>query len=209
MGNYRSCACRNTNSLKVIAFNGRILEFQKPIKAVELMLENPQHFVCHANALQTGHRIAALSADEELEQGNTYLLLPMDKLRSVVSPSDMAALALRSVSSRMKVSSNSKVMAKIFPVLFGDIWQLPVDRKDGIATGELCKQRRNLSRRQIASHRRLWMTPTLFESSTAVDDWLSVAWIECSASNRRPSKWQNSRYPNCSWMMFRMSNWDL
>eukprot|EP01018_Ginkgo_biloba_P027364 Gb_05765 [translate_table: standard] len=140
MGNYRSCACRNTNSGKVIAFNGRILEFQKPIKAAELMLENPQHFVCHSNALQTGHRIAALSADEELEQGNTYLLLPMDKLRSVVSPSDMAALALRSESSLVKVSSNSKVMAKIFPVLFGDIWQLPIDRKDGIATGELCKQ---------------------------------------------------------------------
>eukprot|EP01018_Ginkgo_biloba_P001686 Gb_24954 [translate_table: standard] len=42
---------------------------------------------------------------------------------------------------------------------------------------------RNLSRRQIASHRRLWMTPTLLESSTAVDDWLSVAWIECSSLN--------------------------
>eukprot|EP01018_Ginkgo_biloba_P008858 Gb_20249 [translate_table: standard] len=29
----------------------------------------------------------------------------------------------------------------------------------------------------------LKMTPTKLESSTAVDDWLSVAWIECSSED--------------------------
>eukprot|EP01018_Ginkgo_biloba_P027362 Gb_05758 [translate_table: standard] len=134
MGNYISCAPSmvSCNRVKVILFNGSVQEFQRAIKAAELMLENPQHFVCHSNALQTGHRIAALSADEELELGHLYFVLPMQKLRSVISASDMASLELRWASAMKRPGTScSKSIGRIFP-LCGDFGPLPRLIKHGI-----------------------------------------------------------------------------
>ncbi|GLJ46357.1 hypothetical protein SUGI_0977160 [Cryptomeria japonica] len=121
MGSYLSCGSSHifpSNTVKVVAYNGELQEFQKQIKAAELMLENPQHFVCHADSLQVGRRINPLSADEDLELGHLYFLLPMSKLQGVVSDSDMASIAVRAKSAMKKGSKNFE--KKIIP-LFGDM----------------------------------------------------------------------------------------
>jgi len=71
------------------------------------MLDNPQHFVCHANGLQIGRRINPLTADEELELGNLYFLVPMPMLHSLLSETDMAALGLKA-NSAMKAKAKAK-----------------------------------------------------------------------------------------------------
>ena len=125
MGNYISCDSTNveSNVMKVIKLYGNVQEFERPMKAAELMLDNPQHFVCHSTAVQTGRRILALSADEELELGNLYFLLPMQKLHSSPSPSEIASLAsltLKADPAFQRSTSNYKSLTRILPKL-GDL----------------------------------------------------------------------------------------
>jgi len=110
--------------VKVIHWNGSVQGFHRLINVAELMLDNPQHFVCHANGLQIGRRIHPLSADEDLDLGQLYFLLPMAKLHSVLSATDMAALAFKA-NSAMKTTSRWSSGAKILP-LFGDFLMRPL-----------------------------------------------------------------------------------
>ena len=81
------------------------------------MVDNPHQFVCDFVDLQAGRRITALPAEEDLELGGVYVLLPMQKyLRRVLSPSDMTSLnllAFQCNSGDRKLSCNSK----IWPIL--------------------------------------------------------------------------------------------
>jgi hypothetical protein len=112
-----------SNTVKVVSWNGTVQELQRRIKAAELMLENPQHFVCHANGLQIGRRINPLSADEELDLGYLYFLLPMAKLHAVLSGTDMASLAFKA-NSAMKPASRRSSDARELPV-FGGLLMRP------------------------------------------------------------------------------------
>merc|ERR1711915_148817 len=119
MGNSVSCVPSKVpySAVKIIRLYSSVQEFKKPMKAAELMLDNPQHFVCHSTALENGRRISALSADEELESGHLYFLLPMHKLHSSLSPSEMDSLALQADLALRKSTSKSMRLAKILPVL--------------------------------------------------------------------------------------------
>jgi len=129
MGNYVSCTSSKvqSNVVRVIALYGSVQQFERPIKAAELMIDNPRHFVCHSTALVTGQRISALSADDEVELGHLYLLLPMHKLHSPLSPSEMASLAFKADSALPKSTSKSMSLARILPVL-GDLCQCSAHR---------------------------------------------------------------------------------
>lgn len=100
MGNYISCSLsapggnKHWRGIKVIFPSGEIQQLQEPIKAAELMLEMPGFFVVNTRSLHIGRRFSALNADEELEFGNVYLMLPMNKLNSAVTAADMGALLL-------------------------------------------------------------------------------------------------------------------
>ncbi|GLJ46351.1 hypothetical protein SUGI_0977090 [Cryptomeria japonica] len=110
MGSYLSCASYSSvmpyNTVKVLFFNGGLQEFHTEMKVAEIMLENPQHFVCHSDSLEVGRRINPLSADDDLEVGHLYLVLPMSKLQSVLSGSLMASIAFRATSAMKKSSKN-------------------------------------------------------------------------------------------------------
>lgn len=130
MGNYVSCVSSKvpSNVVKVITLYGSVQEFGSAMKAADLMLDNPQHFVCHSSALQTGRRISALSADEELELGHLYFLLPMRKLNHSLSPSDMASLPFKADSALQNSSSNYRSLNRMLPVLT-HLCQFTGDRK--------------------------------------------------------------------------------
>jgi hypothetical protein len=120
MGNHLCCAkpFQTTAVSKVIRWHdGGIEEFKEATKVGELMVDNPQQFVCDFRDLQEGRRIVALPAEEDLSLGGVYVLLPMQKyLRRVLSPSDMTSLNLLSFqcnSGHRKFSFNSR----IFPAL--------------------------------------------------------------------------------------------
>ncbi|CAK8533835.1 unnamed protein product [Lathyrus sativus] len=99
MGNYISCSLsgggnRQWRSIKVIFPSGEICKFEEAIKAAELMVEMPSFFVVNTRSLHIGRRFCALHADEELERGNVYVMIPMKKLNSAVTASDMGSLLI-------------------------------------------------------------------------------------------------------------------
>jgi len=109
MGNYISCSLsvggnnKHWRGIKVIFPSGEIHKFEEAVKAAELMVEMPGFFVVNTRSLQIGRRFCALNADEELEYGNVYVMIPMKKLHSAVTAADMGSLLLttKRVSAKM------------------------------------------------------------------------------------------------------------
>ncbi|KAL3512165.1 hypothetical protein ACH5RR_024882 [Cinchona calisaya] len=125
MGNVASCAPSiiTNGVVKVLFSDGRLVIYTRPVKAAELMLENPGQFVCDSCHLKIGHRIPGLSADEELEVKQIYYLLPMEMLYSVLTCDEMNSLDNKA-SKAFKQGSLSN-FSKNFPVL-GDFCLFPL-----------------------------------------------------------------------------------
>ncbi|PIA45074.1 hypothetical protein AQUCO_01700547v1 [Aquilegia coerulea] len=128
MGNTASCAPLSLNGgvIKVLFKDDTVQVLTKPVKAVELMLEHPRHFVCDSNDLKVGHRIPGLAADEELERRHLYFILPIEMLYSVLTNDEMDALSLKA--SKLMKSGGSNHIGKIFPI-FGDFCIFPSEFK--------------------------------------------------------------------------------
>ncbi|KAF5469187.1 hypothetical protein F2P56_013280 [Juglans regia] len=130
MGNVTSCApsrISSSGAVKVLFSDGRFEVYTKPVKAAELMLENPGQFVCESSTLKVGHRIQGLLADEELElRRQFYFLLPMELLYSVLTLEEMSSLSYRSSKALKHGGFNN--LGKIFPVL-GEFCMFPSEAK--------------------------------------------------------------------------------
>ncbi|KAJ9141555.1 hypothetical protein P3X46_032080 [Hevea brasiliensis] len=118
MGNATSCAPSNGVVKVLLLSNGSLQIYTKPVKAAELMLENPGNFLCDFSSLKVGQRIHGVSADEELERRQLYFLLPMDLLYSALTQEEMASFTCQA-SKAFKNNNNhfGKVLGEfcIFP----------------------------------------------------------------------------------------------
>ncbi|XP_021909527.1 uncharacterized protein LOC110823452 [Carica papaya] len=122
MGNVASCAPSiiSNGVIKVLPFNGGTLQiYTKPVKAGEVMVENPGEFVCDSSSLKVGQRIHGLSAEEELERRQLYFLLPMELLYSVLTHEELSSLSCKSTKALKQATTGqySNNFGKIFPVL--------------------------------------------------------------------------------------------
>jgi hypothetical protein len=96
MGNYLSCTLAKTpggKGARVILPDGRVRQVALPATAAELMMDAPGHFLAETRAARVGARLAALSADEDLEMGAVYATFPMKRLGTPLTAADMARLA--------------------------------------------------------------------------------------------------------------------
>ncbi|KAL3644690.1 hypothetical protein CASFOL_009870 [Castilleja foliolosa] len=114
MGNFTSCTfivpnLKSPKSARVILPGGQIRQFRQPVKAAELMLESPNYFLVNSKSFHIGRRFSALSADEDLEFGNLYVMIPMRRLNSMVTAGDAAVflVAANSASKRISGGGNS------------------------------------------------------------------------------------------------------
>ncbi|KAJ7567260.1 hypothetical protein O6H91_02G139400 [Diphasiastrum complanatum] len=85
MGACMSCAASSNGSektIKVMQIDGTVREFPSPVVVAELMLDHPQHYVCHCNSSHKLRVPAALPADVQLEVGQVYYLIPCLSLKS-------------------------------------------------------------------------------------------------------------------------------
>ncbi|XP_076932213.1 uncharacterized protein LOC143597659 [Bidens hawaiensis] len=98
MGNYTS-ACslimitplmKTNKAARVIFPSGEVRQLREPVNAAEIMLESPGFFLVNARALTINRRFSPLSADVELDPGNVFIMFPMRRVNSVVTPADMA-----------------------------------------------------------------------------------------------------------------------
>lgn len=100
---------KSSKAARVIFPGGEIRQFREPVKAAELMLESPNFFVVNSRSLTIGKRFSPLSADEDLEFGNVYIMFPMRRVNSMVTGGDMALLFMAANSAPKRISGYSKV----------------------------------------------------------------------------------------------------
>lgn len=116
MGNFISCAfvapkLKSPKSARVILPSGEIRQFRQPVKAAELMLEAPSFFLVNSKSLNIGRRFSPLTADEDLEFGNLYVMFPMRRANSLVTAADVAVflMAANSAPKRIAGANNGKI----------------------------------------------------------------------------------------------------
>ena len=73
-------SCSNNNVAKVLLVDGSVMRFKVPIKAIQVLVDHPHHFICSLDSLKPGiHPLSILLPHEELSLGKLYLLLPSSR----------------------------------------------------------------------------------------------------------------------------------
>ncbi|XP_039030746.1 uncharacterized protein LOC120165260 [Hibiscus syriacus] len=91
-----SCSCKNAspNSVRLVHFNGYVEDFEHPITATQVIGNPPEQYLCTpAQLLSTASQ--PLNADDPLQPGQLYFLLPWSTLQDDVSPLYMASVVKR------------------------------------------------------------------------------------------------------------------
>lgn len=154
MGNYVSSCTLISHSMKssraarVIFPGGEIRQFREPVKAAELMLECPSFFVVNYASLNIGKRFSPLSADEDLEFGNVYIMFSMRRVNSMVTGADMATLFMAASSAPKRLaglnnkgrvlpeSSESVDLSPEIDQVSNEGSRLNLDQVEGFSTAE-------------------------------------------------------------------------
>ncbi|MFS8028722.1 hypothetical protein Hanom_Chr16g01513731 [Helianthus anomalus] len=112
MGNYASTCgfmivpiMKTNKAARVIFPSGEIRQFREPIKAAEIMLECPAFFVVNSRTLNINRCFSPLLADQDLEPGNIYIMFPMRRVNSMVTPADMAVFWMAGSSASKRIST--------------------------------------------------------------------------------------------------------
>nr|XP_043620522.1 uncharacterized protein LOC122592373 [Erigeron canadensis] len=112
MGNYVS-ACstfgitpkiKSNKAARVIFPTGEIRQFQESIKAAEIMFFCPNFFLVNSQSLNINRRFSPLSADEDLEPGNVYVMFPMRRVNSMITPADLATFWMSANNAPRRIS---------------------------------------------------------------------------------------------------------
>lgn len=98
---------KSTRPARVILPGGEIRQFREQVKAAELMMDCPNSFLVNSKCLNIGKRFSALSADEDLEFGNVYIVFSMKRVNSIVTAADMAMVLMAANSAARRISSGS------------------------------------------------------------------------------------------------------
>ncbi|XP_073281877.1 uncharacterized protein [Primulina huaijiensis] len=118
MGNVALCApsmASSSSVVKVLALDGKLMIYsRKPVVAAEIMLQNPGQFLCESHHFKVGQRIQGMCAEEELEGGELYFLVPMEMLYSVLTFDEMKFFGYKASKNFKQVALTLK-FSKIFP----------------------------------------------------------------------------------------------
>ncbi|KAK7263049.1 hypothetical protein RJT34_30633 [Clitoria ternatea] len=96
MGNCCSGSFQTTDvaTAKVVVHDGRMQEFSYPVKVSYLLQLYPACFICDSDEMRFDDVISAVHENEELQLGQLYFALPLNRLKRPLLPEEMAALAV-------------------------------------------------------------------------------------------------------------------
>ncbi|KAF5745910.1 hypothetical protein HS088_TW06G00075 [Tripterygium wilfordii] len=130
MGNLNSCFCCPTSAnvvtpktAKLIDVYGNVKEIKVPVKAAELMLDEPGHVISPLEELRRTRHVPAMKADDELLAGNLYLLVPVGRVHSKISESEMTVVeaAAAAGGGKNKRRGRGKVLPAVIEERKGDV----------------------------------------------------------------------------------------
>ena len=102
MGICSSCESTSVATAKLILHDGRLQEFSYPVKASYVLEKYPSTFICNSDEMEFNDVASAISDDEELQPGQLYFALPLNRLRHPLQAEEMAALAVKASSALEK-----------------------------------------------------------------------------------------------------------
>ncbi|KAL2894700.1 hypothetical protein RDABS01_010609 [Bienertia sinuspersici] len=111
---------------KLVRWDGTLSVYSRPVKAADVMVDNPGHFICPATSLQVGHRVSGLVADDELKPQILYFLLPMKLFYSVLTNDEVIHLNGKAHKAAKLASFHS--LGRFFPGL-GEFRRFPSEGK--------------------------------------------------------------------------------
>ncbi|XP_076887976.1 uncharacterized protein LOC143538266 [Bidens hawaiensis] len=94
------------SSALVILSTGDLRPYATPVLVSDVLEKDSSFFVCNSDSLAYDEHIKPLDAQDELDAGQIYFVLPVSKLRNPLGASEMAALAVKA-----SVALNSKAMS--------------------------------------------------------------------------------------------------
>ncbi|XP_074557049.1 uncharacterized protein LOC141813035 [Curcuma longa] len=86
---------------KLVLLDGRLQEFPRPVKAGHVLQKQPSCFLCSADDMEFDDYVSAVDAEDELQLGQLYFLLPVSMLRRRLHGDEMAALAVKASAALM------------------------------------------------------------------------------------------------------------
>lgn len=82
-------------SIMVFHSDGRLQEFNQPIRASHILSQHPNSFLCSSESMYVDSIVPQISEDEELELGQIYFVLPISQSRKVLTLQDLCRLAIK------------------------------------------------------------------------------------------------------------------
>nr|GMD08693.1 Mitochondrial fission regulator like [Ipomoea batatas] len=79
----------------VVNMNGALQEFRRPVKAADVLSDNPNCFLSNSEAMNVNSAMPQVAGDEDLQLGQLYFLLPVSMSHAPLSLQDMCALAIK------------------------------------------------------------------------------------------------------------------
>lgn len=106
----------STHKAKLVDANGNLRQVKLPIKAAEVMLEEPGHVICPVDALLKTHRITAMRADDELLAGKLYMFVPVSRIHGKVTEKDISILGSACERKKsLRLSGRKRSNVKVLP----------------------------------------------------------------------------------------------
>ncbi|KAH7835685.1 hypothetical protein Vadar_028755 [Vaccinium darrowii] len=119
---------------KVIDLEGGLQEFIQPIRAGQILYQNPNCFLCSSETMFLGSRMPQVPNNEELQLGQIYFLIPISKSQTPLTLPDLCALAIKASSAL----TNSVFSDKNGPVFRTEVRrdaEIPASFEDGFSGG--------------------------------------------------------------------------
>uniref|UniRef100_A0A7N0T969 Uncharacterized protein n=1 Tax=Kalanchoe fedtschenkoi TaxID=63787 RepID=A0A7N0T969_KALFE len=96
MGTCSSCdSGSGFSTAKLILQDGQLQEFSGPVRVSQLLQRNPSSFICNSDDMDFDDVVSAVGADDFLQPGQLYFVLPLNRLKRPLTAADMAALAVK------------------------------------------------------------------------------------------------------------------
>ncbi|KAJ1382965.1 hypothetical protein SESBI_43780 [Sesbania bispinosa] len=113
--------------VNIIHLDGKLQQLKGPIKAWQILSQNPNCFLCSSDSMYVGSPMLPLLPTQELQLDHIYFLVPISKSRVPLSLQDLCSLAIKanavlapskaSYSSLLKPSSVSQGNFQTHPIL--------------------------------------------------------------------------------------------
>ncbi|XP_008457802.2 uncharacterized protein LOC103497404 [Cucumis melo] len=102
MGICVSSDSTNVATAKLILIDGTLVEYSYPVKVSYVLQKHPSSFICNSDDMDFDDVVYAVDEDDELQLGQLYFALPLERLNQRMQAEEMAALAVKASSALMK-----------------------------------------------------------------------------------------------------------